>query len=159
MQQVSKCAILGAPAVGKTTLLKMLMDKDISGQYIPTQGFDRGAMQFGKHAVCAWDFGGQQAFWGFWKQYIMGSDVIVVVTDSTPVNVLQTKQLIEWARKITEDDDTNIIAIANKQDLPGHMSSDRVANVLGIPAFPMVATDPAHKEKMYDILKKCLMRK
>jgi small GTP-binding protein len=95
---ISKCAILGAPAVGKTTLLKLLEGKDITGQYIPTQGFDRGAIKMGRNnKIVAWDFGGQAAFYDFWKQYILGSDIIVVVTDSTPVNVLQTKQLIEWA--------------------------------------------------------------
>jgi small GTP-binding protein len=157
---ISKCAILGAPAVGKTTLLQLLEGKDITGQYIPTQGFDRGAIKMGRNAsaVC-WDFGGQQAFYEFWKQYILGSDVIVVVTDSTPVNVLQTKQLIEWAKRLTEDDDANIIAIANKQDLPGAMTPDRVSNVLGIPAYPMTATDPGNKEKMYQILKNSLKRK
>lgn len=157
---VNKCAILGSPAVGKTTLLRLLEGKDITGQYIPTQGFDRGAIKMGRNATAfCWDFGGQQAFWGFWKQYILGSDVVVVVTDSTPVNVLQTKQLIQWARGILEDDDANIIAIANKQDIDGALSPDRVANVLGVPAFPLVATDPANKETMYGILKKALARK
>lgn len=155
---MNKCSFIGAPAVGKTTLLKMLSGKGISGQYIPTQGFDRGAIKIGKHAVSAWDFGGQAAFRGFWKQYMMGSDLICVITDSTPVNVLQTKQLIEWARGVTEDDDCTIIAIANKQDLDGHMSASRVADVLGIPAYPMVATQEENRERMYDILKQHLMR-
>jgi ADP-ribosylation factor protein 6 len=157
---ISKWAILGGPAVGKTTLLKLLEGRDISGQYIPTQGFDRGAIKMGHNAtaVC-WDFGGQQAFYGFWKEYIMGSDVIIVVTDSTPVNVLQTKQLIEWAKKITEDDDSKIIAIANKQDLDGAMTPERVSNILGVPAYPLVATDPANQDKIFDVLKNQLLRK
>jgi small GTP-binding protein len=157
---ISKCAILGAPAVGKTTLLKLLEGKDITGQYIPTQGFDRGAIKMGRNnKIVAWDFGGQAAFYDFWKQYILGSDIIVVVTDSTPVNVLQTKQLIEWAKRLTEDDDTNIIAIANKQDLPDAMSPDRVSNLLGVPAYPLIATDTDNQEKMYAILKQSLKRK
>lgn len=157
----SKAAILGSPAVGKTTILKLLEGKEISGQYIPTQGFDRGAIKMGRNAQAVmWDFGGQAAFYEFWKQYILGSDVIVVVTDSTPVNVLQTKQLIEWAKRLTEDDDeANVIAVANKQDLPNAMSPERVANLLGVPAYPMVATDPDNQEKMYAILKQCLKRK
>lgn len=158
--KISKCAILGGPAVGKTTLLKLLEGKDITGQYIPTQGFDRGAIKMGRNATAfCWDFGGQQSFWGFWKQYILGSDVIVVVTDSTPVNLLQTKQLIEWARRITEDDDANIIAIANKQDLDGALTPKRVENVLGVPSFAMVATEQENREKMYGILKRALQRK
>lgn len=151
---ISKCSFLGAPAVGKTTLLKLIAGKDISGQYIPTQGFDRGSIKIGKQSVCAWDFGGQKAFLPFYKQYFMGSDLIVVVTDSTPVNILQTKQLIKWARSINEDEKCNIIAIANKQDLPGHMACDRVANILGVPAYPMVATDRTNRDKMYEILKR-----
>ncbi len=157
---ISKCAILGGPAVGKTTLLHLLEGKDISGQYIPTQGFDRGKIRMGRNASAfCWDFGGQSAFWGFWKQYILGSDVIVVVTDSTPVNVLQTKQMVEWARTLTEEDDTNIIAIANKQDIDGALTPSRISNILGVPAFPMVATDPVNKEHMYSILKAAIARK
>ncbi|MHA1684047.1 MAG: ADP-ribosylation factor-like protein [Promethearchaeota archaeon] len=151
---ISKCSFLGAPAVGKTTILKLISGKDITGQYIPTQGFDRGSIKIGKQSVCAWDFGGQKAFLPFYKQYFMGSDLIVVVTDSTPVNVLQTKQLIKWAREINEDDDCNIIAIANKQDLQGHMSAERVSNVLGVPAYPLIATEKENKGEMYSILKR-----
>ncbi|MHA1700098.1 MAG: ADP-ribosylation factor-like protein [Promethearchaeota archaeon] len=154
--QLNKCAFIGAPAVGKTTLLKMLSDQEVSGQYIPTQGFDRGTVRINNHVICAWDFGGQQAFYGFWRRYILGSDLVCVVTDSTPINVLQTKQLIESLLEMLEDENVNIIAIANKQDVPGHMSASRVSNVLGIPAYPMVAINPNNREKMYQIIKRHL---
>ncbi|MHA1794306.1 MAG: ADP-ribosylation factor-like protein [Promethearchaeota archaeon] len=152
---MNKVSFLGAPAVGKTTLLKLLSGQQIPNQYIPTQGFDRKFVEFNGNSIFTWDFGGQRGFLPFYRDYFMGSDLIIVVTDSTPINVLKTKQLVEWARKIHEDEsDCNIIAIANKQDLNGHMSADRVANVLGIPAYPMIATNTRNREELLKIIKR-----
>ena len=43
---VGKISFVGCPAVGKTTLVKLLSQKLINGRYIPTQGFDLGMVSF-----------------------------------------------------------------------------------------------------------------
>lgn len=148
-----KCSFVGMPAVGKTTMLKLLTDKIIDGRYIPTQGFDLGRVKFGNTVIKAWDFGGQKAYIKtYLKQYIYGSDIIFVVTDSTPRNVLSTKELIEFIQHTLGDEDCRIIALANKQDLPGHMKSDRVEDILQVPTYPTVAIDPQQKTDVIDII-------
>ena len=73
----------------------------------------------------------------------------MTVTDSTPKNVLQTKQMVNMlARK----QNTRIIAIANKQDMDGHMSAERVENLLQVPTYPMVAIEEKNKDNLHMII-------
>lgn len=81
--------------------------------------------------------------------FLEGADLIVTVTDSTPQNVLQTKQIVDM---IARKRNTRIIAIANKQDAEGHMSSSRVENILQVPTYPMVAIEEKNKEDLHLIL-------
>lgn len=148
-----KTSFVGMPAVGKTTLLKMLTGKRVDGRYVPTQGFDLGRTQFKDLLIRAWDFGGQKAFLKqYLSQYIFGSDLVFVVTDSTPKNVLSTKELIEFIRNVLGSEDYQIVAIANKQDLPGHMSPSRVEDVLQVPTYGTVATSRECKDALLDII-------
>ncbi|MHA1731087.1 MAG: ADP-ribosylation factor-like protein [Promethearchaeota archaeon] len=148
-----KCSFVGMPAVGKTTILKLLTGKRIDGCYVPTQGFDLGRVKFGNHIIKAWDFGGQKAYIKtYLKQYIFGSDVVFVVTDSTPKNVLSTRELIQFTVDVLGEEVCRIVALANKQDLPGHMSADRVEDVLGVPTYPCVAVDPVQKSDLIGII-------
>jgi hypothetical protein len=56
------------------------------------------------------------------------------------VNVLARKQ------------NTRIIAIANKQDMDGHMSAERVENILQVPTYPMVAIEEKNKENFHILI-------
>jgi small GTP-binding protein len=154
----AKISIIGTPAVGKTTLTKLLSGKIISGKYIPTQGFDLGNVKLDGLNVKLWDFGGQKAYIKqHLSQYIYGSDIVIVVTDSTPKNVLTTKELLDFTKELVEDS-CEIIALANKQDLAGHMEPNRVQNVLQIPTFPMVAIDNANYSNMIGLIDTLMRR-
>ena len=99
-----------------------------------------------------WDFGGQKQFLKqHLTKYVHGSDIIFVVTDSTPKNVLTTKELLEHARNLV-DDSCEIVAIANKQDLPGHLDPGRVEDVLQTSTFPMVAIDKSNRARMVELI-------
>jgi len=150
-----KVSFIGAPSVGKSTLIKLLSGKVPPLDYKPTIGLDFGSLQFGEHEVKLWDIGGQDAFKPFWSQYIDGSYLVCVVTDSTPQNVLQTKQLVEWVNR--NQSKARVIAIANKQDIEGHFTAKRVENILQVPTYAMTAIDPRQKEKLYYVLIKELL--
>lgn len=150
-----KVSFLGSPSVGKSTLIKLLSGQVPPLDYKPTIGLDFGSLQFGEHEVKLWDIGGQSAFQPFWNQYLNGSYLVFVVTDSTPQNVLQTKQLIDWVNR--EQKDARIVALANKQDIEGHMDAKRVSNVLHVPTYGIIGIDPQQKEKLYYILIKELL--
>ena len=147
----AKISIIGMPAVGKTTLTKLLRGQFISGKYNPTMGFKLGSTRIDGNSFKLWDFGGQKNFIKqHLQKYIHGTDLIFIVTDSTPKNVLSTKELIEYSNNLVED--CEIIAIANKQDLSGHMSARRVQDVLQIPTYPLVATDGSYREQLVTLI-------
>lgn len=128
-----KVSIIGFPAVGKTTMTKMLAQKETTKKYIPTAGFDLKQVKFGPYNLKIWDFGGQRSYLKkYLEDFVVGSDLIFIVTDSTPKNVLHSKKLIDHAKEIMEDE-CPIIAIANKQDLcekDGRMDYKKVEALL-----------------------------
>ncbi|MHA1673889.1 MAG: ADP-ribosylation factor-like protein [Promethearchaeota archaeon] len=149
----AKISIIGTPAVGKTTLTKLMRGQQTNNRlYSPTMGFNLGQTIIEGNNVKLWDFGGQKAYLKqHLSKYVHGSDIIFVVTDSSPKNVLTTKELLEHSRSIVEDS-CEIVAIANKQDLPGHMSPKRVEDVLQIPTFPMVAIDHTNRNNILELI-------
>jgi len=156
-QTLGKISFLGSPAVGKTTLMKMLSKKKISGKYFPTQGFDLGAVSFNGYKLNLWDFGGQKAYLKhYMHQFIHGSDMVFVVTDSTPKNVLTTKEIIQCAQELLPEDSCNIYCLANKQDLIGHMTPNRVREVLQIPTFGISAIDPDQRNELVNFISEAM---
>ncbi|MBD3228710.1 MAG: GTP-binding protein [Candidatus Lokiarchaeota archaeon] len=144
-----KTTFIGYPHVGKSTLLALLKGKMPDLRYKPTMLIDFESLNFGDHSVKIWDIGGQASFEPYWDQFVENSILNIVVCDSTPKNVLKTKMIIE---KLEKAQQARTIAIANKQDIDGHMSAKRVENVLGVRTYPMVAIDFENKDRLYYIL-------
>jgi ADP-ribosylation factor-like protein 2 len=155
IEEIIKIACVGFPAVGKTTMVNLLSERPIEKKYLPTQGFDLKTVKFGKFKLRIWDFGGQKHYLkAYSKDYVRGSDILFIVTDSTPKNVLNSKQLIEYAQEI---DDCQIVAIANKQDLcktDGRMNSKRVEDVLHVKTLGLTAIDPEERVKLIKAIEK-----
>ncbi|MHA1339926.1 MAG: ADP-ribosylation factor-like protein [Promethearchaeota archaeon] len=152
-----KIVFVGAPAVGKTTLMKLLTQKMISKKYTPTQGFDLGSIYYNGFKLSLWDFGGQKAYLKQnLTQYIHGSDLVFIVTDSTPKNVLTTKELVEYIQSLLPEDSCRIVALANKQDLKGHMDPNRVKNILQIPTIGICAIDPTYRDVLIEAISWCM---
>ncbi len=151
---IGKISIVGAPATGKTTISKMIRGEIISGKYNPTMGFNLATLNDpNANPFKIWDFGGQKAFI---KQqlskYIHGSDIVFIVTDSTPKNVLSTMEIIDYARNLIDDDLCEIVCLANKQDLKGHLKPDRVEELLKIKTYPMIAINPNNQALMIELI-------
>ena len=150
-----KISIIGHPAVGKTTILKLLSENAIDKLYFPTQGFDLKTVNLENYNLRVWDFGGQKAYLNYLEDYLIGSDLIIVVTDSTPRNVLNSRQLIEKADNIVGEE-CPIIAIANKQDLcknDGTMEHNLVEDLLHVKTFGLSAIKPQERLKLTNIIK------
>jgi small GTP-binding protein len=165
----TKIAFVGYPAVGKTSIINLLLGKAPQLEYRPTIGLDFGTKMIkstlGEHELNLWDFGGQKNFWPAWNSYLLGTQLCIVVTDSTPQGVLKTKMIVDWLNtrdgnggehNNTKDDndvdEMKIIVIANKQDLGGVMNPERVENVLHVTTYPMVAIEPQYREELLELI-------
>ena len=175
-----KVAFVGLGGVGKSTIIRLLTDQRVQRDYKPTIGIDFGTLKMGECDVALWDLAGQERFQFMWQGFLRGSQILFVVTDSSPQNVLKTKMLLEQVEndiecfktetrgnsKIQCNVDKNgfgynrnsvkIVVIANKQDLPGSMRATQVADLIGKPTYPMVATDPKKRVEMHWILQQML---
>ena len=155
--KLMKVTFIGSPAVGKTTMLRLLTKNMVNRFYLPTHGFDLKTIKLDDYNIKVWDMGGQgQYLKAYSRDYLLGSDVLFVVTDSTPRNVLNSRDLIKFATHFI-DRECPIIAIANKQDLTkdsGRMSPDRVEELLHIKTYGLTAINPSERNKLLDIIRK-----
>jgi small GTP-binding protein len=149
-----KACLIGEAAVGKTTICNMLQNKNVNGPRKPTIGVEVNVTNIDEDTkVALWDLAGQRRFHMMWDEFMRGSNITLVVTDSTPKNVMLTKDLIE--RHLTKSA-AKIIAIANKQDLEGRMSASDIQAALGVPTFSMVATNKDNEEALRNIILRTL---
>jgi len=157
ISKLMKVTFIGSPAVGKTTMLRLLSKDVIDKFYFPTHGFDLKTIKLDDYYLRIWDFGGQKSYFKTYsRDYLLGSDVIFVVTDSTPRNVLNTRELINYATHFV-DKDCPIIAIANKQDLKqneGRMTPNRVEEILHVKTYGLTAINPNERIKLMEIIRK-----
>jgi len=152
-----KITLIGAPAVGKTTMLKLLSEQTIDRLYFPTHGLDLKTVKFGDYFLRVWDLAGQTSYLRTYsRDYLLGSDIIFVVTDSTPRNVLNSRDLINYACHFVGRE-CPIICIANKQDLvktDGRMDYKRVEDILHVKTYGLTAINSSERMKLMDIIKK-----
>ena len=157
ISRLVKITFIGAPAVGKTTMLKLLSEQTIDRLYIPTHGLDLKTVKFEDYFLRVWDLAGQSGYLrAYSKDYLLGSDIIFIVTDSTPRNVLSSRELINYACKFVGKD-CPIVVIANKQDLvksDGRMEVKRVEDVLHCKTYGLIAINPSERFKLMNIIKK-----
>jgi ADP-ribosylation factor-like protein 2 len=161
LDKLVKVSIIGQPAVGKTTMLKLLSKNVIDRLYLPTHGFDLKTVRFDKFTLKVWDFGGQGGYLrAYSRDHLLGSDIVFIVTDSSPRNVLRSRELINYATHFV-DNDCPIVAIANKQDLlknDGRMDPKRVEDILQVKTYGLTAVNPKERIKLMDIIRKELQQ-
>ncbi|MFX0203819.1 MAG: ADP-ribosylation factor-like protein [Candidatus Hodarchaeota archaeon] len=154
-----KVSVIGFGGVGKTTILKLIMKEEVPVQHIPTIAVDIKDLNGIKSPakVVMWDFAGQQRFESLWDVMIKGSDIIVVVTDSSMLNIIKTKKRI--MSMIREHNPrANVVAVANKQDLPESIRPEVISELLGIPVYGIVAIDPSNRKSLLGILSNTINR-
>lgn len=153
MTQYIKVALMGSGFAGKTTLIRLLTDHSakLNANYKPTPGMDCGTITLDENTkISLVEMGGQSHFQFLWSDLMRGSTMVVVVTESTPKAVLRTRQLLETYKEQLAD--RLVIAIANKQDLPGSMKPEFVQDLLGVPTYGMVAIDPKQRVQGYRLI-------
>uniref|UniRef100_D8QMD0 ADP-ribosylation factor-like protein 2 n=1 Tax=Schizophyllum commune (strain H4-8 / FGSC 9210) TaxID=578458 RepID=D8QMD0_SCHCM len=120
---------LGLDNAGKTTILKKLNNEDIMS-ISPTLGFNIRTFTYNGFTLNIWDVGGQRTLRPYWRNYFEQTDAIVWVVDSGDrMRMEDCKQ--ELHALLTEDrlSGASLLIFANKQDLPGAMSSAGISEV------------------------------
>ena len=145
-----KIALIGFSGVGKTTITKLIRAEDIPMKHIPTITGDVAAIKVGDLPMYCWDFAGQEQFSFIWSRFVKGSDAIILVVDSTKQNLRESKFFVDLIKK--EAPKTRVAIVANKQDLPGALSPEEIANTLGYRTYPLIAIDPEQRSVMLNII-------
>jgi small GTP-binding protein len=148
-----KVSLMGEGGVGKSTILSLLQKEALDGPRKPTIGVAVEKIDLGDNKVAVWDLAGQRRFQFMWDQFNQGSSVTLLVTDSTPANVLLTKDIYE---RHLRNSGAKVIAIANKQDLGNRMSPEDIQATLGVPTVGMVATNKMNEAAMRSMLEQAL---
>ena len=148
-QQAFKASLVGESGVGKSTLSRLLRDEEVNVPRKPTVGVDIERVNTRIGPCMIWDLAGQRRFRVMWDDFMRGSKLTVVVTDSTAQNVMLTKDILE---RHVRKNGSKVIAIANKQDLEDRMSPQEIEAALGIPTYGMVGTNLKNAEKLHKIL-------
>lgn len=77
----ARILVLGLDNSGKTTILKVLSDEDIS-KIEPTKGFNTKSINKEGFKLTVWDIGGQKKIREYWNNYYENNDALVYVIDS-----------------------------------------------------------------------------
>jgi small GTP-binding protein len=142
--------LIGEGGVGKTSLLSLLQGRDVPKERVPTVGLEVEDSILNGKKCSIWDLGGQKRFKFMWKDFLRGAGLAVIVCDSTEENITKTKELYDRFERTLG---TKIIAIANKQDLPGALPAHVVQSKLGgLKTYGMSAIRPELQERMREIL-------
>ncbi|MHA1377253.1 MAG: ADP-ribosylation factor-like protein [Candidatus Helarchaeota archaeon] len=151
---LAKISLIGLPNVGKSTLVKMLSgEKNLQTKYDPTIGLDFGTATIEDDLhLSLWDVAGQTQFHFLWDSFLRGSNLICVVTDSSPTNVKKTKQILN---KYQNYNGAKVIAIANKQDTEEAMDPKEIEKYFGVETIGLIAIDQNNKRTLFNYLKKC----
>ena len=145
-----KISVVGFSGVGKTTIKNLIKSGEVPLQHIPTISGDIATIKIGKLQFSLFDFAGQEQYKYLWKGFIKGSNAVIVVTDSTPINVEKSRYFISLRND--EAPYAQIAVIGNKQDLSHSMIVKNIENILGLKTYPMVANSSDNREKMIQII-------
>ncbi len=144
-----KTCLLGESGVGKTTISRLLQHKNTNVPRKPTIGVDIEKVSTPTGNICMWDLAGQRRFQFMWEEFTRGTNLAIVVTDSSPENVKLTKELMDRHLK---NKAAKVIAIANKQDLSNRLRPEQIQQELGVPTYGLVGIDQKNHEKLSAII-------
>lgn len=115
-----KVCMLGASAVGKTSLVKKFVEGIFSEKYLTSIGVkvDKKRVDLAEDTVqlMLWDIEGVDRYSGFNPRYLRGAAAAIIVVDQTRPQSLEDG--LEILRMTKENGDIPVFLVVNKNDLP-----------------------------------------
>lgn len=148
-----KVTFAGAGGVGKTTMVKLLAKDERVLEYNPTllADVEQLRIRVGPFRVALFTVAGQPRYRKTWDIVGEATDIVVLVLNSDKTNLRNTKEkVLPKVRNLMPY--SRLVAIANKQDLPGVLSPSIIQEELGIPTYGMVAIQKEAKQRLLSIL-------
>ncbi|KAM4795007.1 ADP-ribosylation factor-like protein 11 [Rhinophrynus dorsalis] len=127
----ARVVMMGLDFSGKSTILYKLKRNQIVETF-PTVGFNVESLEMAKNVfVTLWDVGGQDKLRSNWKEYLEDTDVLIFVVDSSDTSKLPdaTAELLSVLNN-TNMSGVPFLVLANKQDVPGALSTKELVQVL-----------------------------
>ncbi|KAF5857675.1 hypothetical protein ETB97_005468 [Aspergillus alliaceus] len=124
--------MLGLDNAGKTTIVKQIMNEDVT-TVSPTLGFIIRTIDFQGYKLNIWDVGGQKTLRSYWKNYFEKTDTLVWVVDATDrLRVGDCRD--ELAGLLLEERLTgaSLLIFLNKTDVEGCMTEEEVHRQLDL---------------------------
>jgi ADP-ribosylation factor-like protein 8 len=132
-KQQMDLTLVGLQGGGKSTLAQYLTTGEFTAESIPTVGFTMRKVTKGRLTIKMWDVGGQTRFRPLWDRCCRGVDAILFVVDAAD------RQKFSCARRELEElmmkpqlQDTPLLVIANKMDLPDAAAAEEMIVELGL---------------------------
>eukprot|EP00028_Trichosphaerium_sp_Am-I-7-wt_P012758 CAMPEP_0168521954 /NCGR_PEP_ID=MMETSP0405-20121227/8989_1 /TAXON_ID=498012 /ORGANISM="Trichosphaerium sp, Strain Am-I-7 wt" /LENGTH=153 /DNA_ID=CAMNT_0008543323 /DNA_START=113 /DNA_END=575 /DNA_ORIENTATION=- len=114
----------GLDAAGKTSILYSLTRGQIVTE-IPTVGFNERK----RKNFTVFDVDRKET--AQWDQYFVDTDAVIFVVDAHDSDrFIEAKEALKWIRKREGMQNVLILVYANKQDLPGAVTKEKLTNVL-----------------------------
>ena len=100
---------------------------------VPTIGFNVERINHRNLEMTIWDVGGQDKIRPLWKHYFENTDGLIWIVDSCDAD--RVAECRDEMHKVLQDDSMRhaaLLVLANKQDLPGAMRADQLADKLAL---------------------------
>lgn len=146
----TKISLVGFPAVGKTTIIQLINAKEVPLEHVPTINGEIATIKIGKLIFYLWDFADQEQFSFLWNKFIEGSGAVLLITDSTPKNIEESKFFLDLIAQ--EVPYAHAAIIGNKQDLTEALKVEDIERIMGVKTYSMIAVDPNNRDKMIQII-------
>ncbi len=141
MLRPAKISVIGYDFVGKSYINEMIKSGKMPKKYKETTHLKKYKATLFGMPILLWDIPDQgDISENVWQSFILGSDAVILVLDSTKENAEESKLMVDVTDKIIPH--AELLIVANKQDSDDSLKPEEIESILGSKVFPFVANKP-----------------
>ena len=133
---LAKILLLGEGGVGKTSLIRRYLGRDLSDSI--TLGVDFYTVKIDHFTLVVWDLSGQERFRMLLDNFFYGAELAIMVFDLTRPRTLLN--LVAWSKLLKQKiDNVPVILVGNKKDLGKLIKNTAIENIKKMLPFDIIA--------------------